>query len=191
MCILYSWNNRWLFFWRSFQAPNVFSPCRNQAMLESHLVTDSQRHHIIVQYFMISFYMMFFFSFQSRKVRDLCRHATCEATRKQAVHCTLGGRLIIGQPLLSSNHAPCFDHSIWCKYRNIRYGSCHFQQIFSLRHSWVQWCHLKKPLDLGNLPWRPHHLQELRGSFDERSAVFHERKRGEGSAKEMMIGTFF
>ena len=56
--------------------------------------------------------MLFFFSFQSRKVRDLCRHATCEATRKQTVHCTLGGRLIIGQPLLSSNHAPCFDHFV-------------------------------------------------------------------------------
>ena len=46
------------FFKRYFQAPNVFSPCRNQAMLESHLVTDSQRHHIIVPYFMIFFYMM-------------------------------------------------------------------------------------------------------------------------------------
>lgn len=55
---VFSWKNRRLFFWRSFQAPNVFSPCRNQAMLESHLVTDSQRHHIIVQYFRIFFYMM-------------------------------------------------------------------------------------------------------------------------------------
>ena len=46
-------------FWRDFQAPNVFSRCRNQAMLESHLVTDSQRQHIRVQYFMISIYMMY------------------------------------------------------------------------------------------------------------------------------------
>ena len=154
----------------------MFSPCRNQAMLESHLVTISQR---TASYNSSIFYHIFLYD----------------------VNIEIPSMGInISPPKNGPFWVDVFPFPVWwdmlISWRVYDMDHVTSNNIFIETFCWSNDVTLQKNLENLGVPskWRPHHLQDLRASFDERGlAVFPMKgKRGwRETPRKWWLRTFF